>query len=52
VLEREPGVRVQYLELVHPDTLEAVERAEAGRVLAVAAFVGKTRLIDNIVLGE
>ena len=52
VLEQEAGARVQYLELVHPDTLEAVERAEAGCVLAVAAFVGRTRLIDNIVLGE
>ena len=52
MLEQETGARVQYLELVHPDTLEAVERAEAGCVLAVAAFVGRTRLIDNIVLGE
>ena len=52
VLDGEPGARVQYLELVHPDTLETLERAEAGSVLAVAAFVGKTRLIDNIVLGE
>ena len=52
VLDREPGARVQYLELVHPDTLETVGRAEKGSVLAVAAFVGKTRLIDNVVLGE
>ena len=52
VLEREAGARVQYLELVHPDTLESVGRAEKGSVLAVAAFVGKTRLIDNVVLGE
>jgi pantoate--beta-alanine ligase len=52
VLEHEPGVRVQYLELVHPDTLESVARAETGSVLAVAAFVGKTRLIDNVVLGH
>ena len=52
VLASESGVRVQYLELVHPDTLEAVEQAGAGSVLAVAAFVGRTRLIDNVVLGE
>lgn len=52
VLDREPGVRVQYLELVHPDSLEEVPQAGAGCVLAVAAFVGRTRLIDNIILGE
>ena len=51
-LDEVPGVRVQYLELVHPDTLEGVSRAERGSVLAVAAFVGKTRLIDNVVLGD
>jgi len=52
VLDGKPAIRVQYLELVHPDTLEPIGRAEAGSVLAVAAFVGRTRLIDNVVLGE
>ncbi len=52
VLDEEPSVKVQYLELVHPDTLEPVERAMPGSVLAVAAHVGRTRLIDNVVLGE
>lgn len=45
-----PGVRVQYVELVHPDTLEPLAEAAAGSVLAVAAFVGETRLIDNVIL--
>jgi pantoate--beta-alanine ligase len=40
--------RVDYLELVHPETLVPLERAEPGSVLLVAAFVGKTRLIDNV----
>ena len=52
VLAGEPDVRVQYLELVHPDTLEAVTEAVPGSVLAVAAHVGRTRLIDNVVLGD
>jgi pantoate--beta-alanine ligase len=51
VLAAEPGVRVQYLELVDAETLQAVEQADDSSVLAVAAFVGKTRLIDNVVLG-
>jgi pantoate--beta-alanine ligase len=43
-------VEPQYVELVDPVTLDAVQRAETGHVLAVAAFVGRTRLIDNIVM--
>lgn len=50
VVEAEPGVRVQYVELVHPDTLAPVEEAAPGSVLAIAAFVGATRLIDNLIL--
>ncbi|MEJ2677557.1 MAG: pantoate--beta-alanine ligase [Gemmatimonadota bacterium] len=43
-------VEPQYVELVDPGTLDAVQRAAAGHVLAVAAFVGRTRLIDNMVM--
>jgi pantoate--beta-alanine ligase len=45
-LEAAP-VRVDYVEIVHPETLAPVERAEAGSVMLLAAFVGTTRLIDN-----
>ncbi len=51
VLNAEPGVRTQYLELVDAETLEAPERVHGSNVLAVAAFAGKTRLIDNVILG-
>jgi pantoate--beta-alanine ligase len=50
VLDREPAVRVQYLELVEPDDLRSVDVAIAGHVVAIAAFVGRTRLIDNLIL--
>ena len=50
MLDAEGGIEVQYLEVVHPETLEGVARAEPGTVVAVAAFVGGTRLIDNLVL--
>lgn len=42
------GVRVDYVEIVHPDTLAPVERAEPGSVMLVAAWAGATRLIDNL----
>lgn len=42
---------LQYAEAVHPRTLDPVDRAEAGTVLAMAAFCGTTRLIDNVELG-
>lgn len=42
------GARVDYVEVVNPETLEPVGRADAGSVMLVAAFVGRTRLIDNL----
>jgi pantoate--beta-alanine ligase len=42
------GVRVDYVEVRHPDTLAPVPRAEPGSVMLAAAFVGTTRLIDNV----
>jgi pantoate--beta-alanine ligase len=45
------GVAPEYVELVDPDTLDPLDRAVAGAVLAVAARVGTTRLIDNVILG-
>jgi pantoate--beta-alanine ligase len=46
-----PGLILQYAEVVDPETLAPAEPASAGAVLAAAAFVGSTRLIDNVVLG-
>ncbi|HEX8829575.1 MAG TPA: pantoate--beta-alanine ligase [Longimicrobium sp.] len=45
-----PGVEPEYAEVVDPRTLEPVEKAVGGAVLAVAARVGRTRLIDNAIL--
>jgi pantoate--beta-alanine ligase len=47
----ETAVRLDYFEIVNPDTLEPQSRVEGKTLVAVAAFVGKTRLIDNVVLG-
>jgi pantoate--beta-alanine ligase len=39
--------RVDYVEIVHPESLAPVARAEPGSVMLLAAFLGRTRLIDN-----
>lgn len=49
-LRRTDGIQAEYIDLVDPVTLEPLERAQPGSVLAVAVHVGGTRLIDNIVL--
>ncbi len=48
----EPLVRLQYAELREAETLAEVRRLEGRAVLAVAAHVGKARLIDNVVVEE
>jgi pantoate--beta-alanine ligase len=50
VIAKEAGVRLDYLEIVNRDTLEPVDDISRGALVAVAAFVGSTRLIDNLVL--
>ncbi|GLQ54578.1 pantoate--beta-alanine ligase [Devosia nitrariae] len=52
VLASEPLIRVQYWEVRDPVSLDELERiGEGGALLAVAAHLGATRLIDNIVVG-
>jgi pantoate--beta-alanine ligase len=52
LLEGAPGVAPDYVALVDPVTFEPVKQAEPGQVLATAARVGRTRLIDNVILEE
>jgi pantoate--beta-alanine ligase len=44
------GATVDYARLCNPDTIEDVERIDGPALLALAVWVGKTRLIDNCVL--
>ena len=44
------GLRVDYVAAVHPETLLPVERIQDPTLLAVAAWAGETRLIDNLLL--
>ncbi len=45
-----PEVRLDYLEIVHPDTLAPLTNTGHGALAAIAAWIGSTRLIDNVVL--
>jgi pantoate--beta-alanine ligase len=51
-LAAEPAVVVEYVAVAEPRTLAPVDTVDAETVVAMAARVGRTRLIDNIVLGE
>lgn len=50
VMLQEPGASLDYLEIVDPDSLDPVRTVEKTALAAVAAFVGNTRLIDNVLL--
>lgn len=50
VFAGEPLVKLDYFEIVDPETLDPVERVSRASLVAVAAYVGRTRLIDNVVL--
>jgi pantoate--beta-alanine ligase len=43
----DPSVRLDYFEIVNPDTLDPIEDISNGALIAVAAYIGSTRLIDN-----
>ena len=47
LIEREPAARLDYVEFFEPDTLSPVSKVKRGTHMALAVFVGKTRLIDN-----
>jgi pantoate--beta-alanine ligase len=51
-LDAEPGLTLEYLAIVEPLALAPVDTVDASTVLALAARLGRTRLIDNIILGE
>lgn len=50
LLASEPAIKPEYVELVHPNTLMPLNKVEEVGLLALAAKLGATRLIDNILL--
>jgi pantoate--beta-alanine ligase len=51
VLASEPLAQMQYVSCADYDTLEELETVKGKALLSMAVFIGKTRLIDNFVLG-
>jgi pantoate--beta-alanine ligase len=47
LIQAEPAARLDYVEFFEPATLVPVARVRRGMHLALAVFIGKTRLIDN-----
>jgi pantoate--beta-alanine ligase len=53
MLQSEPLARVQYVSCADPETLQELDGLIEGKaLLSMAVFIGKTRLIDNLLIGE
>ena len=52
IINAEPSAAIDYVEFYHEATLTEVEQADDRTLVALAVRIGKTRLIDNCVLGE
>ena len=52
ILASEPLARMQYVSCADYDTLQELEEVTGKTLLSMAVFMGKTRLIDNFVLGD
>ena len=50
IISSYPNTKIQYIEIVDPENLKSKKIAEKGDIIAIAVFVGETRLIDNIEL--
>lgn len=49
-LAKEPLARIDYVEAVNMDTIEKIDKLEGSVLVAMAVFIGKTRLIDNFIV--
>ena len=53
IIEKEPLARIDYVSLNDAESLETLDKVEdRPALLSLAVFIGKTRLIDNVVLGK
>lgn len=52
IISSQPLAKIDYVETVHPYTLETVSALKGEAVLLLAVYIGETRLIDNVILKE
>lgn len=50
LIEAEPTARIDYVEAVGPENLEPVSVLKNGTLIALAVWIGRTRLIDNLIV--
>jgi len=50
MVEDEPLAKLQYVSCAEPETLQELDNTENGALVSMAVFIGKTRLIDNVLL--
>jgi len=52
LIESQPLARIDYISVADPETLEELDEIDRPALVSLAVWIGKTRLIDNITLGE
>jgi len=50
VVREEKGIEIDYLEIVDPESIAPLASAQDGMVVLIAVRIGRTRLIDNLVI--
>ena len=51
LIEKEPFANIDYVSIANPETLEELDTMEKSALVSLAVRIGKTRLIDNTILG-
>lgn len=49
IIEKEPLAKIDYVEMTDADSIETITKAEGRVLVAMAVYIGKTRLIDNFI---
>ena len=52
LIQKEPLAKIDYVSIADPETLEEIAKLDRPALVSLAVRIGKTRLIDNITLGE
>jgi pantoate--beta-alanine ligase len=52
LINKKKSAKIQYIEIVDQDNLKALDKVRGKALIALAVFIGKTRLIDNIIINS